>query len=121
MTTDEQKLETIDSILKRYGDIWLYDPIRNGDNKARILSKEISKKILDSLKQFDQPTTIVSGIDHEGNVIRYEPLEVEIEKENDNSVITYETVNGVCMCIGYFNNRQKAIDFCKRHGLRVKK
>ena len=94
MTTDEQKIEKILLAL----DLFARDALG---------IYEAAEKILESLKQFDQPT--------------HDPLEVNIMKYEDilkpNSyVFSIATVEK-----SKFHTEQEAIDFCVKHGLSIKK
>lgn len=107
MTTDEQKLEVIRGILDCD---FIASKNRYGNKTAQ--------KIIEALKQFDHPTTIVSGIDHDGNVIRYEPVHVEVRHLADGFYFLQIMDDDL---EPLFDGEKEAIDFCKRHGLRVKK
>lgn len=94
MTTDEQKLEAIKKCFTEYAKEENNDEHFITDGYAA--HDEIPKKILNSLKQFGPAHLEVDFQKLMGNLYR-----LSIPK--------------------WFRTEQEAIDFCAKHGLRVKK
>ena len=116
---EQKKLEVIDSVFKRH--------LILNDNSSPdvILSddlKKIADEILSALSQFDEPKNIIETTYATGEIIRYqpcEPLEVEI-RYNESYKKYYVMTSCVFNVIKDFVTEQEAINFCKRHGLKIK-
>lgn len=94
MTIDEQKLEVILDIVQRFS--FTYGQVTDANQYKSLLAE----KILSGLKPFDP-----------------EPLEVEVIPWGLNFAI--ESIRNQIK--ETFKTKQEAIDFCAKHGLRVKK
>lgn len=94
MTTDEQKLEAIENLLK----------IGNWSTEINISYRLFAKEILESLKQFDP-----------------EPLEVQIKEFKKFWYVEYLRDDGFPRWLKSFYSEQECIDFCSKYRLRVKK
>ena len=119
---EQKKLEVIDSVFKRH--------LILNDNSSPdvILSddlKKIADEILSALSQFEEQKNLIETTLATGEIIRYqpcEPLEVEIiyrgyDERPRKWIVWYL---GSKTELGFFETKQEAIAFCKRHGLKIK-
>lgn len=112
---EQKKLEAVLSLVYSPDSPWGYSD-----------AMELAEKITKVFSQFDEPKNIIETTYATGEIIRYqpcEPLEVEIEEMLGCFYIVYwsnlASYYGK-VYLRIFQVKQEAIDFCKRHGLKIK-